>query len=46
MLIVGPEAPLVEGIKDYFDAKKEFSDLKIIGPSKTRSFTGRKQGAC
>jgi phosphoribosylamine--glycine ligase len=34
MLIVGPEAPLVEGIKDYFDAKKEFSDLKIIGPSK------------
>lgn len=34
MLIVGPEAPLVEGIKDYFDEKEEFSDLKIIGPSK------------
>lgn len=34
MLIVGPEAPLVEGIKDYFDERKEFADLKIIGPSK------------
>jgi len=34
MLIVGPEAPLVEGIKDYFDEREEFSDLKIIGPSK------------
>jgi phosphoribosylamine--glycine ligase len=34
MLIVGPEAPLVEGIKDYFDDKREFSNLKIVGPSK------------
>ncbi|PKG41346.1 phosphoribosylamine--glycine ligase [Psychroflexus sp. MES1-P1E] len=34
MLIVGPEAPLVEGIKDYFDDKSEFSNLKIVGPSK------------
>ncbi|MBZ9627035.1 phosphoribosylamine--glycine ligase [Psychroflexus sp. CAK57W] len=34
MLIVGPEAPLVEGIKDYFDEREEFSDLKIVGPSK------------
>lgn len=34
MLIVGPEAPLVEGIKDYFDERDEFSSLKIIGPSK------------
>lgn len=34
MLIVGPEAPLVDGIKDYFDEKSEFSSLKIIGPSK------------
>lgn len=33
MLIVGPEAPLVNGIKDYFDAKPEFKDLMIIGPS-------------
>jgi phosphoribosylamine--glycine ligase len=34
MLIVGPEAPLVEGIKDFFEERLEFSDLKIIGPSK------------
>lgn len=34
LLIVGPEAPLVEGIKDYFDGIKEFKNLKIIGPSK------------
>ena len=34
MMVVGPEAPLVEGIKDYFDSLTEFADLKIIGPSK------------
>ncbi len=34
LLVVGPEAPLVEGIKDYFEDKPEFSTLKIIGPSK------------
>ena len=33
MLVVGPEAPLVEGIKDYFDEIPEFNTLKIIGPS-------------
>jgi len=35
MLLVGPEAPLVEGIWDYFQGKSEFKNLKIIGPSKT-----------
>ena len=34
MLIVGPEAPLVAGIKDFFDAQDGFNDLMIIGPSK------------
>ena len=34
MLVVGPEAPLVAGIKDFFDTKKGFEDLMIIGPSK------------
>lgn len=34
MLVVGPEAPLVHGITDYFKAKDEFKDLLIIGPSK------------
>jgi len=34
MILVGPEAPLVGGIVDYFRAKSEFSDVKIIGPAK------------
>lgn len=34
MIVVGPEAPLVEGIVDYFRSKAEFSELKIIGPAK------------
>lgn len=33
LLVVGPEAPLVEGITDYFKQKSEFDDLMIIGPS-------------
>jgi len=34
MLVVGPEAPLVEGIVDYFDNKTDLSDFRIIGPAK------------
>ena len=34
MLVVGPEAPLVEGIVDYFEERPEFSDVRIIGPAK------------
>jgi phosphoribosylamine--glycine ligase len=34
MLVVGPEAPLVEGVRDYFEAKEEFADLMIVGPDK------------
>jgi phosphoribosylamine--glycine ligase len=34
MLVVGPEAPLVDGITDYFNAKPNYKDLMIIGPSK------------
>ncbi|MEQ8625099.1 MAG: phosphoribosylamine--glycine ligase [Vicingaceae bacterium] len=34
MLVVGPEAPLVDGITDYFKNKAEFSTLNVIGPSK------------
>lgn len=33
LVIVGPEAPLVEGIVDYFQDKEEFKGLKVIGPS-------------
>lgn len=34
MLVVGPEAPLVEGITDFFKSQSQFKDLLIIGPSK------------
>ncbi len=34
MLIVGPEAPLVDGLIDYFLEKEEFRDLILVGPSK------------
>jgi phosphoribosylamine--glycine ligase len=34
MIVVGPEDPLVNGIWDYFNDKTEFSQLKIVGPSK------------
>lgn len=33
IVVVGPEAPLVAGIKDHFKAKGE-KDITIIGPSK------------
>lgn len=35
MLLVGPEAPLVEGITDYFS--KNVPELKVIGPSQEGS---------
>lgn len=34
MLVVGPEDPLVEGIRDYFEADARFSHLMIVGPGK------------
>ena len=34
MLVVGPEAPLVEGITDYFKTTSGFRSLIVIGPSK------------
>jgi phosphoribosylamine--glycine ligase len=34
LIVVGPEAPLVEGIVDFFRAKPEFHNLLIIGPDK------------
>ena len=32
MIIVGPEAPLVDGIHDYFLSTPELSHIKVIGP--------------
>lgn len=34
LLVVGPEAPLVEGIYDYFKADERLSKIPVIGPSK------------
>lgn len=34
MVIVGPEAPLVDGIYDYFLHDRELKDIPLIGPSK------------
>lgn len=34
LIVVGPEAPLVEGITDYFQSNKDLDDIKILGPSK------------
>ena len=32
--MVGPEVPLVEGIHDFFEAKKETQHIHVIGPKK------------
>lgn len=35
MVIVGPEAPLVEGIHDYFLSDPEIRSIPVIGPDKS-----------
>ena len=34
-LVIGPEAPLVEGIVDYFRGREDLAGVYCIGPSKT-----------
>lgn len=34
MVVVGPEAPLVEGIWDYFKQSKKLAHITVIGPSR------------
>lgn len=34
MVIVGPEAPLVEGISDFFEADPALSSVHVIGPGR------------
>ncbi len=34
LVVVGPEAPLVAGIVDFFKADPELKDIAVIGPSK------------
>lgn len=33
LVIVGPEAPLVEGIRDFFENESEIKHIPLIGPS-------------
>ena len=35
MVVVGPEAPLVEGVFDFFLNDNELKNIPVIGPSKT-----------
>ncbi|MBK7131309.1 MAG: phosphoribosylamine--glycine ligase [Bacteroidales bacterium] len=35
LVIVGPEAPLVEGIHDYFLADKDLKSIPVVGPDKS-----------
>jgi phosphoribosylamine--glycine ligase len=34
LLVVGPEAPLVNGIRDYFESDPWLKDILIVGPGK------------
>ena len=34
MVVVGPEAPLVEGVHDFFLADSDLKDIPVIGPKK------------
>ena len=34
MVIVGPEAPLVDGVYDFFKSEKKLKSIPVIGPSK------------
>jgi phosphoribosylamine--glycine ligase len=34
MVVVGPEAPLVKGIVDYFKANEALQNIPVVGPSK------------
>ena len=35
MVVVGPEAPLVEGITDYIEADPELASVQVIGPGRS-----------
>ncbi len=34
LVVVGPEAPLVEGVVDYFKSRTDLQNIKIVGPGK------------
>jgi phosphoribosylamine---glycine ligase len=34
LVLVGPEEPLVKGIRDFFESNKKLKSIKVIGPDK------------
>ena len=34
LLVVGPEAPLVAGIRDYFTQRRDLQDVLVVGPDR------------
>lgn len=34
LIVVGPEAPLVDGIRDYFEADAQLKNIPLVGPGK------------
>jgi phosphoribosylamine---glycine ligase len=34
LIVVGPEVPLVKGIRDYFESKPELRSIPMVGPGK------------
>lgn len=34
LLVVGPEEPLVRGIRDYFESRQDLQSISIVGPDK------------
>lgn len=34
LMVVGPEEPLVNGIRDFFESNKKLRSIKVIGPDK------------
>jgi phosphoribosylamine---glycine ligase len=42
LLVVGPEEPLVRGIRDYFESDEKLSQIAFVGPGQARCHHGRK----
>src|SRR6478752_10380244 len=35
LVVVGPEVPLVKGVRDYFETHSELKKITMVGPGKT-----------
>jgi phosphoribosylamine--glycine ligase len=44
MVVVGPEAPLVAGIYDFFQADESLRQVQVVGPSKTAALLEGSKG--